>query len=183
MNTESAITTKNSPSQSVGFELGELDWIEKAAVENLKQHVEGADILAKESATTLTVLLAGAGGSLAYAIKAADGDYSASVLIAAVVCAWLVVCAMWLVFTCLKINEIYLVYNEPKNHLLRLTSDTNFENWRKKELAGMQERIDKNTLRNDETAKSLNRVRTMTAATPVIALAVFAAIKLYGFTH
>ena len=179
MHTESAITTKNSPSQSIAFELGELDWIEKAAVEHLKQRVECADVLAKEAATTLTVLLAGAGGSLAYGIKIADGDFSASVLIATFVCVWLAICAILLVHKCLKIEAIALVYNEPKNHLLRLTSDASFENWRKEELLGMQVRIDANTLRNDRTAKSLNHVRTMAAATPAIALVVSAVIKFF----
>ncbi len=180
METESP-KTKNSSSQTLAFAPGELDWIEKSAVENLKQRVEGADVLAKESATTLTVLLAGAGGSLAYAIKAADGDFSASVLIAAFVCAWLANCAIWLVLTCLKISAIELVYNEPKNHLLRLTSDVNFENWRRKELEGMQVRIEANTARNDKTAKSLNQVRTMAAATPAFGLVVLAVIKFFGF--
>lgn len=97
---------KSSSAQATTFEPGEPDWIEKSAVENLKQRVECADVLAKEAATTLTVLLAGAGGSLAYAVKAADGDFSASVLIAAFVCVWLASCAIWLVLTCLKISTI-----------------------------------------------------------------------------
>ena len=182
METESTIT-KDASLQTVAFEPGELDWIEKSAVENLKQRVECADVLAKEAATTLTVLLAGAGGSLAYGIKIADGDFSVSVLIAVFVCIWLAICAMLLVRKCLKIDAIALVYNEPKNHLLRLTSKTSFENWRKAELDGMQVRINANILRNDKTAKSLNLVRTMATATPAVALVALAVTKLSGFGH
>ena len=46
-----------------------LEWIEKQAQESLKARFATADIVAKEAQTTLTVLLAGVGGSAAYAAK------------------------------------------------------------------------------------------------------------------
>lgn len=155
------------------FEIGEFEWIEKAAVENLKQRVEGADVLAKESSTTLTILLAGIGGSLAYAVKLFDGDSSRSVIAAVVVCGWLTVCAMVLVFTCLRISKIYLVYNEPGNLLCRQERGASFDQWRRGELKGMQERIRYNTLRNEKVAARLNLIRIMAALSPLIAAASF----------
>lgn len=151
------------------FEKGEFEWIEKAAVENLKQRLECADVLAKEAATTLTVLLAGIGGSLAFAIRLLDGDYSASVVASTAVCLWLTLLAIILVFTCLKIDAIYVTYNEPKNLLKRKEHKNSFDAWRTAELLGMQYRIEKNVERNDRTAKYLNRVRAMAAVTPAIA--------------
>ena len=46
-----------------------LDWVEKQALENLRFRIQDADNLTKESNTTLTILLAGMGASLAYGIK------------------------------------------------------------------------------------------------------------------
>jgi hypothetical protein len=46
-----------------------LDWIEQAGIENMKTHHVSADNLAKDSGTTLTLLLAGMAGGLTYAGK------------------------------------------------------------------------------------------------------------------
>lgn len=169
MNIESERNDQSAVKNPV-FETGEFEWIEKAAIENLKQRVECADVLAKEAGTTLTILLAGIGGSLVFAVKVLDADYSSSVLAATAVCGWLTLWAIVLVFTCLKINEIYIVYNEPKNLLKRTDGSSSFTEWRIAELNGMQFRIEKNIERNDKTAFFLNLVRGMTAITPLVAL-------------
>jgi len=46
-----------------------LDYAESAGLENLRNHLVAADSLSKEANTTLTILLAGSAGSLAYAVK------------------------------------------------------------------------------------------------------------------
>ncbi|MCB1895980.1 MAG: hypothetical protein H6945_20215 [Zoogloeaceae bacterium] len=53
-----------------------LDWVEKTGQENLDFRLENAETLARESNTTLTILLAGIGGTLAYAAKGLDGKPS-----------------------------------------------------------------------------------------------------------
>lgn len=151
------------------FAAGEFEWIEKAAIENLKGRRETADILAKEAATTLTVLLAGVGGSLAYGVKVLDGDTSNTVIAAAAVCIWLTVLAMVLVLTCLKIKGIPAVYNQPGELLKRGDSQESFEEWRRGELENIQQRIETAVARNNTTARSLNGIRILAVCTPFIA--------------
>lgn len=152
------------------FAPGEYEWIEKAAIENLKGRRETADILAKEAATTLTVLLAGIGGSLAYAVKLLNGESSMTVIAAAAVCSWLTVLAMALVVTCLKIKGIPAVYNQPGELLKRASSGESFDEWRRGELRNIQARIEIAVKRNDDTARNLNRIRILAVCTPLIAI-------------
>ena len=46
-----------------------LEWAEKHGTESIKTRFATAELIAKEAQTTLTVLLAGIGGSAAYASK------------------------------------------------------------------------------------------------------------------
>lgn len=151
------------------FVTGEFEWIEKAAIENLKGRRETADVLAKEAATTLTVFLAGVGGSLAYGIKVLDGDTSNTAIAAAAVCLWLTVLSMILVLTCLKIKGIPAVYNQPGELLKRGDSQDSFDEWRLGELVNIQQRIETAVERNNTTARNLNRVRILAVCTPLIA--------------
>ena len=50
---------------------GARAWAEEAAYGNLKQRIESGDEIARQAATTLTILLAGMGGALAYAVPRA----------------------------------------------------------------------------------------------------------------
>lgn len=152
------------------FAPGEYEWIEKAGLENLKGRRETADILAKEAATTLTVLLAGVGGSLAYGVKLLDGEASMPIIAAAAVCTWLTLLAMALVLTCLKIKGIPAIYNQPGKLLKRADSGMSFDEWRRAELNNIQERIDIAVRRNDNTAKNLNTIRILAVCTPFIAV-------------
>jgi hypothetical protein len=163
--------TDRTPSNaSHVFAAGEFEWIEKAAIENLKGRRETADILAKEAATTLTILLAGVGGSLAYGVKVLDGDMSNMVIAAAAVCVWLTVLAMVLVLTCLKIKGIPAVYNQPGELLKRGDTQESFDEWRRGELENIQQRIEAAVARNDTTARYLNGVRIFAVCTPFIAV-------------
>lgn len=154
------------------FAPGEFEWIEKAGIENLKGRRETADILAKEAATTLTVLLAGIGGSLAYGIEVLDGDTSSKVVAAAAVCVWLTAVAIGLVLSCLRIGSIPALYNQPGKLLQRDDHKETFDSWRYGELKNIQERIEKAVQRNNTTAKRLNLIRLLAVFTPLIALLV-----------
>lgn len=163
--------TDQAPSKGTQeFAIGELEWIEKAAIGNLKGRRETADILAKEAATTLTVLLAGVGGSLAYGVKLLDGETSNTIIAAAAVCVWLTLLAISLVLFCLRIGEIPVVYNEPGKLLKRSLAQESFDEWRRGELENMQERIDQTVRRNNTTARNLNYVRLLAVCTPFIAV-------------
>ena len=41
-----------------------IDWAEKSGLENLRFRLQNAETLAKEASSTLTILLAGMGGSI-----------------------------------------------------------------------------------------------------------------------
>lgn len=163
-----------SPSQqgaaSYPFEPGEYEWIEKAAIENLKGRRETADILAKESATTLTVLLAGAGGAWAYATKLLDAVATRGGIAALMAAVWLTLLTILLVLWCMRIQAIPAVYNQPGKLLERPQSGESFAEWRLGELKGIQGRIEKAVTRNNLMAKRLNVVRVLATATPFLAL-------------
>jgi hypothetical protein len=155
---------------SYPFAQGEYEWVEKAAIENLKGRRETADVLAKEAQTTLTVLLAGAGGAWAYAVKLLDSAATRGGVAALVAAAWLTLLAMLLVWWCMRIQPIPAIYNQPSKLLERPNSGESFEEWRLGELHGIQARIDKAVARNGLYAKRLNRIRVLATLTPVLAL-------------
>ena len=166
-----------SPSEpSTRFDKGELDWIEKTAIENLKARVATTDTLAKEAVTTLTVLLAGAGGAWAYAIKLLDERATYGTAAAGVAALWLTLLSMAVVWKCLKIKDVQAVYNVPGELLLRQKEGCSYEEWRVGELENIQKRIDLAIARNNQMADDLNLIRFAATLTPVLsafAVAVF----------
>ncbi len=46
-----------------------LDWAEKAGIENMKDHVNNADLILKQASTLLTLLLSGAGAALYFGMS------------------------------------------------------------------------------------------------------------------
>lgn len=143
-----------------------LSWAERSAQENLKFHLQNADNLAKEANTTLTVLLAALGATLAYALKAFDSGALSSVIIgAAGLTLYLTVLCGFLIFKCMKIAPIPAPTNEPRN-IYQKGFDLGV--LREIELQNTQERIDQAVARNDGTTAWLNRVRVMAALIPVI---------------
>jgi hypothetical protein len=161
-------TTDTPPTQE--FDSGEYDWIEKAGIENLKGRIATADTLAKEAVTTLTVLLAGAGGAWAYAIRLLDEVATRGGVAAVVAAVWLTLLSMFLVLRCLMISAIPAVYNQPGQLLKRPESGYSFDQWRLAELKNIEVRIKQAVRRNDEMAKRLNLVRALATSTPVLSL-------------
>lgn len=161
------------PPQDQLFEPGEYEWIERNAIENLKGRTATADTLAKEASTTLTVLLAGIGGSLAYAIKALEGDVTYAGVAATVACGWLVLLSALLVHFCMMVRPIPAVYSQPAGLLKRREAGASFEIWRYGELLNIEDRIQEAITRNRRVATKLNLVRTLAYLTPVV-VAVFA---------
>ncbi|WP_199827874.1 hypothetical protein [Alcaligenes faecalis] len=145
-----------------------FDWVENAAVENFKAKHHSADILAKEAALTLTVLLAAMGAGTAYAIKAITGESPGSIEYGAVgFIVYLMALSFWLVVGCMKMQPIYPVFNEPKN---LLNDAYDFSAIRRFELENMQMGIDEANARNGKVAARLNRIRLAAIASPLIFL-------------
>jgi hypothetical protein len=160
------------------FVAGELDWIEKAAIENLKGRVATADMLAKESVTTLTVLLAGTGGAFAWAIKLFDDKANVGTVAALIASAWLTGLTIYLVWGCLRIVELPAVYNQPGQLLGRAAEGASFEAWRRHELLNIEERIGEAVDRNNRIADRLNLIRILATVTPILS-----AIGAWVFTQ
>jgi len=158
------------PEAGYPFEPGEREWVEFAGFENMKTRRAAADKLADQSAATLTILLAGLGGSLAYAIKIVDGDFSLSGVAAFGVACWLAYLAARLVHGCMLIRDIDAIYNQPGNLLMRPSSGDSFTEWRYGEILNLDDRIENTRARNQLTASRLNAIRLATAATPLVAI-------------
>lgn len=143
-----------------------LDWAEKAGLESIKLHHQAADDLGKEATTTLTVLLAGAGGALAYSAKAIDGGGASPLAVSSgAACVWLFVLCAILVQKCLKVRDIAAQINEPLN---LFQPEYDLDALREVELKNLQERINQVRERNEKTAYWLNGVRLAAIATPAV---------------
>jgi hypothetical protein len=142
-----------------------LDWVEKAALENIKAQMQSADELKREANIALNVFLAGATASAAYSAKAlSDGLFAfgcAALLFASVL---YVLCALDLYY-CLWISDFPAPTNEPKRLLVK---DEDFESLRVAELNQMQIRIEKAQARNSVRAASLNFLRGAALLSPLI---------------
>lgn len=158
-----------NPSPSPDLSKEEFEWIEKAGIENLRGRVATADTLAKEAVSTLTVLLAGAGGSWAYALKLLDEEATKGAVAATASGGWLTLVAGLLVYRCMKIAPIPAVYNQPGQLLKRPESGETFAQWQAGELSNIEERIGRVTVRNKEIARRLNLVRELATLTPLVA--------------
>jgi hypothetical protein len=146
-----------------------LDWTEKAALENLRFHLQNADNLAKESNTTLTVLLAALGAVLAYTLRVdSAGTVNAINIGAGVLTAYLVALSTLLVYKCMRIAPIPAPTNEPRNLYQK---NFKVEMLREIELNNMQERINQIVARNDALTTWLNRIRLFAVASPIVFLA------------
>lgn len=147
-----------------------LDWIEKAALENLRGHVQTAETLAKEAGATLTVLLAALAGAFSYAIKAEEFQAGAVALTV-----YLFLLCGVLVKRAMMIVEFPAITNEPRN---LNQGGVALELLRRAELINIQSRIDQGAERNATTAQWLNRVRLAAIASPVAFLVAILASEL-----
>lgn len=146
-----------------------LDWAEKCGIENLKAHRETADYLQKQAVTTLTVLLAGATGGLAYAIKGAEyGSLWWAVGSAAFSLYLYGLCAL-AVFKTLTVSDFPALYNEPAS---LYQPHYSLADIKEAELVNIQERIVQAVARNRETSEWLNYIRYAAVASPIIFLIV-----------
>lgn len=128
-----------------------LQWIEHAGIEHMRLQHHTADILARESVTTLTVLLAGMAGGIAYAAKALAGEQIDWFSIGAVIFVfYLFVLSHLLVTHCLRITPIPSIFNEPKN--LLPYRDLEIEELMHRQLNTLQGCIDDAATRNQRVA-------------------------------
>jgi hypothetical protein len=145
-----------------------LEWAEKQGSESLKARFATAEIIAKESQTTLTVLLAGVGGSAAYAAKLFDSRAGTATTWAfAIVCGYLIVLSVILIMRCMRFESYPALYQTPENIL---QPNFSLDALREAELGNLTERIREATAINNRRAAALNRVRIAAALGPLVFL-------------
>lgn len=137
-----------------------LEWIEKAAMTNLRDHLQAAEGLSKEANQTLTTLMAALGGAFGLAIGATAFRLSAGAMAAFL----FIVCA-GLVMKCLVVDEFPSIANEPKN---LMQEGFDLASLRKSELKNIQSRIEAAAKRNTERSLWLNRVRLAGIFSPAV---------------
>lgn len=144
-----------------------LDWAEKAGAENMKFHAQCAESLSKDSTTTLTVLLAGVGGALAFAAKGFDSvNVSIPLTVGSgVLSVWFMTLAAVLIHCCVRTSNLSPPTNEPAN-LYQPTFA--LKDLREIELVNLQQRIHQVVARNERVAAWLDRVRYLAASSPVV---------------
>ena len=143
-----------------------LEWIERQAIESLKARFATADLIAKESQTTLTVILAAAGGSAAYAAKLFQSGKLGPVEAAAgTICAYYVCLAIALVISCMMFKSYPALYQDPEN-LMQL--NFSIDQLREEEIKNIGERITEAAEINRKRARNLNAIRLLAAFSPIL---------------
>lgn len=149
-----------------------LDFIEGEARSNAAFHITNADNLSKESNTLLNLLLAGAGGSLAFVaalLQKATPVPSWQTWAVGAAAAYLFAISALLVWKCLWIRPIWPSANEPKNFPL---SGYTVEELRQFDLENKQQCCDNNRIRNEQVGAWLNGCRALAASTPIVTVLV-----------
>jgi len=153
--------------KSAGKDMTTLaEWVEESALENLRFRLQNAETLAKEAATTLTIILAGIAGSLAYGMKIfaavpATPDVVGSVTISMV----LMIDGFMLVFFCMLTSDLQVPTNEPRNLFQK---EFTLEQIREVEINNIQARISDAAARNHRVAAWLDRCRLIALSSPLI---------------
>lgn len=111
-----------------------LDWLERAGIENLKEHSQNSDFIRSEATRMLTILFSGAGAALYFGAKETE-----LVIPALGVSAWLFAIAFLVTLKCLMFGRYPSVWNAPRN---LNDDDYEFDELRKAEIANFQMRID-----------------------------------------
>jgi hypothetical protein len=143
-----------------------IDYAEKAGLENLRFRLQVTEALLKDATSTLTFLIAGIGGSLAYAASGFDkANLSALAVGAAVLSLWLMVISALLVIRCMGSQELQTPTNEPLN---LFKPEYAILEIREVELRNIHERIQRTRKRNEKMATSLDAVRLLAIASPVV---------------
>lgn len=143
-----------------------ITYAETAGFENIRFRLQNAETLAREATSTLTILLAGMGAAMAYAVKGFEQvSPSALAIGAAALSIWLMLVAVLLVVYCMLTTNLPAPTNEPM-HLYQV--EYPLESIRKVELRNLDERIKQIAARNHRVAAWIDRARLLAIASPIV---------------
>ncbi|WP_128000384.1 hypothetical protein [Piscinibacter defluvii] len=140
-------------------------WALEEGHKNLKGRIDSQAAVASQAATTLALLLAGIGGSLAYAVRIFEPDASPIGRGAAALCLYLILLAAVLIFRCINTTASPALHNEPKNLLMPGAS---LDQIQAGELLNLQRRIEEQTALVAARARWLNGVRLLALLSPAV---------------
>jgi len=148
-----------------------MRWVESEVKANASFQVDCADALERQASTLLNLLLAGAGGALAYTVSLAEKHAVIwQQMGMAGTSAWLFFVAAMLLMRVLWSRPIYGPANDPENlkaaHEMELADALGYE------LENRQFCIAYNRSRNDTVGRWLNICRWLATATPLAFLVV-----------
>ncbi len=140
--------------------MDKLDWIERAAIENLKKRSENADLIRWQVNIFLSLILSGGGAALYLAANSTM--YTTPALMTSV---YLFLLAGILVIKCVQTGAYPATWNEPEN---LNQAGYELDALREFELCNMQERIKSASRINRIRGQWFNRVLLCLCATPII---------------
>ena len=165
MNTETNPDLSADPTQPSDWSKT-LEWVEKQAQESMRTRFATAELIAKEVQTTLTVLLAGVGGTAAYGAKIFESGPPQPLAIgSAFACGYLVLLSVLLVRRAMRFESFPALFQQPKN---LLQPGYRLDELRGAELENLEERISEAAEINKTRAERLNRFRIAAAISPLV---------------
>lgn len=143
-----------------------IEWVERAALENLRFRLQNAETLAKDASSLLMLLLGGMGAALAYSVRALESGAADPAHIGVfAVMGWLLLSCLVLVWQCILTMPLQAPTNEPDN---LMQPGYEFEVIRRAELNNIQARINEAVQRNHHVAAWLDRVRIAVTISPMV---------------
>ena len=143
-----------------------LDWVEGAALENIRAHIKSAEDIKRESNTALTIIIAGGSGALAFVANALHAPINIHVTVAmAVLSIYLFALCAILVIRCLRVGSFPSPTNEPKNLYQK---QYRLSRLREAELKNIQRRIEDAAQINDVRSLWLNRIWVAATLSPMV---------------
>jgi len=140
-------------------------WAWEQGVANMRGRIDAQAALHAQASATLTLLLAGMGGSLAYAVQIFDAGPTPLASGAAALCAYLALLGALTVARCVNVQPAPTLHNEPSN---LVEPGTALQQLRAGELVNLQERIEQQIELSARKARWLNGVRLAALASPLI---------------
>lgn len=142
-----------------------LEWVYGIGVESLKARYATADVISKDAQTTLTVLLAGVGGTAAYAVKVFDGAVTPLTVGAGAAMIYLALLSIYLITKCMAFESYPALYQDPIN-LLR--PDVSLDWIREQEIKLINARINDARDINSRKSARLNQIRLLAVLSPLV---------------
>lgn len=140
-------------------------WALSEGYANLQQHIDGAAVIAAQAASTVTLLLAGIGGALAFAVRVVEPGAGPVAWGAAAVCGYLALLVALLLHTNIRLDEVPMLHNQPES---LLAPNATLEQLHMGELVNLEMRIRTQAAINNQRARALNWVRGLAAACPLV---------------